>query len=142
MNSASYFERNGGRLQPRHDQAVPKSARPISHRLHSRVPYDKVAPDPTQWPTLVAKIKKSVLEFHRVSLAKQLNGITAPVLITLGDRDGVRLEHAVEMFRLIPNSQLAVFPGADHFLILQHPDKLLPPIAEFFDAPIPEAKKP
>jgi pimeloyl-ACP methyl ester carboxylesterase len=103
-------------------------------------PYDKVAPDPTQWPTLVAKIKKSALEFTGFT-REQLNGITAPVLITLGDRDGVRLEHAVEMFRLIPNAQLAVFPGADHFLIVQHPDKLLPPIAAFLDGPMPEAKK-
>jgi pimeloyl-ACP methyl ester carboxylesterase len=102
-------------------------------------PYDKVAPDPKQWPTLVAKIKKSGLEFKGFAPA-DLKAIKAPVLITQGDHDGVRLEHAVEMFRLIPNSQLAVFPGADHFLISQSPEKLLPPIAAFFDAPMPEPK--
>jgi pimeloyl-ACP methyl ester carboxylesterase len=102
-------------------------------------PYDKVAPDPKQWPTLVAKIKKSGLEFKGFPPA-DLKAIKAPVLITQGDRDGTRLEHAVEMFRLIPNSQLAVFPGADHFLIWQSPEKLLPPIAAFFDAPMPEPK--
>jgi pimeloyl-ACP methyl ester carboxylesterase len=102
-------------------------------------PYDKVAPDPKQWPTLVAKIKKSGLEFKGFAPA-DLKAIKAPVLITQGDRDGTRVEHAVEMFRLIPNSQLAVFPGADHFLIWQSPEKLLPPIAAFFDAPMPEPK--
>ena len=50
-----------------------------------------------------------------------LKSIKAPVLITIGDRDGLRLEHAVEMFRLIPDAQLAVFPGADHFLTLAEP---------------------
>jgi pimeloyl-ACP methyl ester carboxylesterase len=43
---------------------------------------------------------------------------------------------------LIPNAQLAVFPGADHFLIFQSPEKLLPTIQAFLDAPVPEPKKP
>jgi pimeloyl-ACP methyl ester carboxylesterase len=102
-------------------------------------PYDKVAPDPKQWPTLVAKIKKAGLEFKGFAPA-DLKAIKAPVLITTGDRDGVRVEHAVEMFRTIPNSQLAVFPGADHFLIWQSPEKLFPPIVTFLDAPMPGSK--
>jgi pimeloyl-ACP methyl ester carboxylesterase len=71
---------------------------------------------------------------------EDMKSIKAHVLITLGDRDGVRPEHAVEMFRLIPNAQLAVFPGADHFLIFQDPEKMLPTIAAFLDAPIPETR--
>ena len=107
-----------------------------------KAPYDKVAPDPTKWPTLVAKVKQMALGFKGFT-HEELAGIKAPVLITLGDRDGVRLEHAVEMFRLIPNSQLAIFPRADHFLILQSPEKLFAPIAAFFDAPMPgDGKKP
>jgi pimeloyl-ACP methyl ester carboxylesterase len=102
-------------------------------------PYDKVAPDPKHWPTLVAKVKKAGLDFKGFAPA-DLKAIKAPVLITLGDREGIRVEHAVEMFRLIPNSQLAVFPGADHFLIWQSPEKLFPPIATFLDAPMPESK--
>jgi len=71
-----------------------------------------------------------------------VKSIKAPVLITLGDRDGVRLEAVVEMFRLIPNAQLAVFPGADHFLLFQDPEKMLPAIAAFLNAPMPAAGKP
>jgi pimeloyl-ACP methyl ester carboxylesterase len=104
-------------------------------------PYDKVAPDPKRWPTLVAKIKKMGAE-SRGFARDDLKSITAHVLITLGDRDGVRPEHAVEMFRLIPNSQLAILPGADHFLIWQRPEQLLPTIAAFLDAPMPRANKP
>jgi pimeloyl-ACP methyl ester carboxylesterase len=103
--------------------------------------YDEVAPDPTQWPALVAKVKKMVLEFNGFARA-DLKSIQAQVLVTLGDRDGVRVEHAVEMYRLIPNAQLAVFPGADHFLLWQGPEKLLPTIAAFLDEPIPEPKEP
>jgi pimeloyl-ACP methyl ester carboxylesterase len=54
---------------------------------------------------------------------------------TLGDRDGIRVEHAVEMYRLIPNSQLAAFPNATHFLIFQDPDKSLGTVVSFLDAP-------
>jgi pimeloyl-ACP methyl ester carboxylesterase len=102
-------------------------------------PYDKAAPDPKQWPVLVAKVKKMGLEFKGFA-REDMKSIKAPVLITLGDRDVVRLEHAVEMFRLIPNAQLAVFPGGDHFLLYTSPDKVLSPIAAFFDAPMPDAK--
>jgi pimeloyl-ACP methyl ester carboxylesterase len=103
-------------------------------------PYDKVAPDPKHWPTLVAKIKKMSLEFKGFTRA-EMKSIKAPVLVTLGDRDGIRLEHVVEMFHLIPNAQLAVFPGADHFLLWQNPEKLLPTVAAFLNAPIPETKR-
>jgi pimeloyl-ACP methyl ester carboxylesterase len=101
--------------------------------------YDQVAPDPKQWPALVANVKKMGMTFQGFS-RQDLKSIKAPVLITLGDHDGVRLEHAVEMFRLIPNARLAVFPGADHSLLLLHPDKLLPTIVSFLDAPAPGQK--
>jgi pimeloyl-ACP methyl ester carboxylesterase len=102
-------------------------------------PYDKVAPDAKQWPLLVAKVKKMGLEFKGFARA-DMKSIKAHVLITLGDRDVVRPEHAVEMFRLIPNAQLAVFPGGDHFLLWTNADKVLAPIASFLDAPMPAAK--
>jgi pimeloyl-ACP methyl ester carboxylesterase len=101
--------------------------------------YDKVAPDPKQWPVLVAKIKKMGLEFKGFT-HEEMKSIKARVLITLGDRDGVRLEHAVEMFRLIPNAQLAVFPGGDHLLLFMSPETVLSPIAAFLDAPAPPAR--
>lgn len=97
-------------------------------------PYDAVAPDPTQWPALVAKVKKMGLEFTGFTRA-DMQSIKAPVLITVGDRDVVRPEHAVEMFRLLPNAQLAILPGADHFALWTNPDKVLAPIAAFLDAP-------
>jgi pimeloyl-ACP methyl ester carboxylesterase len=102
-------------------------------------PYDRVAPDPKHWPVLVAKVKKMVVEFKGFT-HEDAQSIKAPVLITIGDHDAVRAEHAVEMFRLIPNAQMAVFPGADHFLLWQNPEKLLPTIAAFFDAPLPSSK--
>jgi pimeloyl-ACP methyl ester carboxylesterase len=57
------------------------------------------------------------------------------VLVTQGDHDLVRLEHAVEMFRLIPKAKLAVFPGGDHFTLVTNPDKVLTPVAAFLEVP-------
>lgn len=104
-----------------------------------KAPYDKVAPDPNQWPALVAKVKKMGLEFQGFA-REDMQAIKAHVLVTIGDQDAVRPEHAVEMFRLIPNAQLAVLPGADHFLIFQNPERMFPAIAAFLDAPMPGAR--
>jgi pimeloyl-ACP methyl ester carboxylesterase len=37
--------------------------------------------------------------------------IKAPSLVIIGDKDVVRPEHAVEMYRLLPQSRLAILPG-------------------------------
>jgi hypothetical protein len=63
-------------------------------------PYDRVAPDPTKWPVLVAKIKDLGRDFTGYAV-QDVTSITAPTLIMIGDRDIVRPEHAVEMFRMI-----------------------------------------
>ena len=36
---------------------------------------------------------------------------------------------------MIPNAQLAVIPDASHFMLFSEPEKLLPTIAAFLDAP-------
>jgi pimeloyl-ACP methyl ester carboxylesterase len=105
-----------------------------------KAPYDRMAPDPKRWPVLVTKIKELEKIFKGYS-AEELKAIKAQALIMMGDRDVVRPEHAVEMYRLIPNSQLAIFPGGDHFLVFSAPDKLLATFAPFLDAPPPEPRK-
>lgn len=133
---------NYGKIEDAYEPETLKQFKSLSADFAPAIlkdPYDKVAPDPTQWPVLVAKVKKMGLEFKGFA-REDMKSIKAPVLITIGDRDAVRPEHAVEMFRLIPNAQLAVFPGGDHFLLWSNPDKVLVPIAAFLDAPIPNAK--
>src|SRR5215475_9801835 len=97
-------------------------------------PYDRMAPDPKRWPVLVSKIKELEKIFKGYSAA-DLKAIKAQTLVMMGDRDAVRPEHAVEMYRLIPNAQLAIFPGGDHFLLFSNPDKLLATLAPFLNAP-------
>lgn len=42
---------------------------------------------------------------------EQMKSIKAPVLVMNGDSDVGSSEHAVEMYRIIPNCRLAIFPG-------------------------------
>jgi pimeloyl-ACP methyl ester carboxylesterase len=98
-------------------------------------PYDRVAPDPTKWPVLVAKVKGLGRDFTGYA-AQDVKSIKTPTLIMIGDRDIVRPEHAVEMFRMIPHAQLAIFPGSDHFVILTSPEKVLETLEPFFSGPV------
>jgi pimeloyl-ACP methyl ester carboxylesterase len=72
-------------------------------------------------------------------------GIAAPTLITVGDCDAVKLEHAVKFLRLrggdvngdfdgVPASQLAVFPGTTHFFGLARTDLVRDVVLTFLDA--------
>ena len=42
-----------------------------------------------------------------------IRSINAPTLLIIGDKDNVRPEHAVEMFRLLRDARLVVLPS-DH----------------------------
>lgn len=95
-------------------------------------PYDKMSPAPN-WRGLVAKIIQMEREFEGFSQA-QMKAIKAEVFIGAGDRDDVGLEHVVEMHKLIPKSQLAVFPNSDHLLLLTNPEKMPPQIKEFLNS--------
>jgi pimeloyl-ACP methyl ester carboxylesterase len=111
--------------------------------------YLEIAPSPGDFPKLVEKLK--TLDMTPFAWPDEdVRAIGAPTLIVLGDSDVVRLEHAVELFRLrgggvmgdlsgLPDSQLAVLPGTTHFIppgsgLLDRSDWLLAMIPPFLDA--------
>jgi pimeloyl-ACP methyl ester carboxylesterase len=115
--------------------------------------YLRTAPNPGDFPKLVDKLKQ--LDTTPFAWPEQdIRAIAAPTLIVLGDSDGIRLEHAVELFGLLggglmgdlaglPKSQLAVLPGTSHFVppgfgLLDRAEWLLAMIPPFLDAPMPE----
>jgi pimeloyl-ACP methyl ester carboxylesterase len=76
-----------------------------------------------------------------------IRGIAAPTLITVGDCDAVKLEHAVRFLQLrggdvngdfvgVPASQLAVFPGSTHFFGMARTPLVLDVVTTFLDAPM------
>ena len=115
--------------------------------------YLRTAPNPDDFPTLVAKLKQLDMEPFAWP-PEDIRGIAAPTLLIIGDSDAIRLEHAVELFRLLgggvmgdlaglPKSQLAVLPGTTHFVppgsgVLDRADWLVAMIGEFLEAPMPD----
>jgi pimeloyl-ACP methyl ester carboxylesterase len=112
--------------------------------------YRETAPEPGAFPALVEKLTR--LDSTPFAWPEEeIRAIEAPTLIVLGDSDGVRLEHAVELFGLrgggvmgdlqgMPASQLAVLPGTAHFVppgsgLLDRADWLEAMIPPFLDAP-------
>jgi pimeloyl-ACP methyl ester carboxylesterase len=118
--------------------------------------YLRTAPNPDDFPNLATKLKRLDMEPFAWP-PEDIQGINAPTLIIIGDSDAIRLEHAVEMFRLLgggvmgdlaglPKSQLAVLPGTAHFLplgsgLMDRADWLVSMIGPFLDAPIPETER-
>jgi pimeloyl-ACP methyl ester carboxylesterase len=66
-----------------------------------------------------------------------IRGIRSPALVIVGDADVMRPEQAVEEYRLIPHSRLAVLPGTQHMQVTSRSAWLAPMIHEFLDAPLP-----
>jgi pimeloyl-ACP methyl ester carboxylesterase len=100
--------------------------------LFQRENYKKVAPDPNYWPKIFAKVGSIQWEgFSKEELAS----IKAPMLIIAGDRDFVRVEHAVETFKVIPNAELAVIPSASHFVLFSEQERVIPVVKHFLEKP-------
>lgn len=66
---------------------------------------------------------------------KDLKKIKCPVLIMSGDRDAIRLEHSMEIFYNIPNSNFFVMPGATHFGTVEKPDLFNMVLLDFLNRP-------
>ena len=115
------------------DQPVRLAKADADNVQFQRENYEQVAPDPTQWPTLFAKLQRMVWQGF---LHDELKSIKAPILIATGDHDFTPVEHSLEMSRLIPSAQLAVIPDAGHYVLNVDPEKLLPTVAAFLDEPI------
>ena len=116
-----------------------------------REEYDRIAPNPEHFPTLVAKLKELDLTFVGWP-PEDIQAIEAPALVIIGDSDVVRPEHTVEMFRLVgggvagdlaglPSSRLAILPGTTHVGLVERSDLLVSMIGEFLDTPILEGQR-
>ncbi|MBN1488761.1 MAG: alpha/beta hydrolase [Phycisphaerae bacterium] len=74
----------------------------------------KIMPEPQRWDEFMENLRamwseESVLSFEDVKK------ITCPVLMIVGDRDIYnRLENVVEIYRHLPNGQLAIMPNSKH----------------------------
>jgi pimeloyl-ACP methyl ester carboxylesterase len=128
---------HGGSLAPYPGNAANRPPADADFVKWQREEYQKVAPDPKQWPTLFDKATESLFAWRGFS-PDQLKAIKVPVLVVCGDHDLIPVERCAEWSRLIPTAQLAVIPDSSHFALFSEPEKLLPTVAAFLDASTPK----
>jgi len=106
--------------------------------------------DPTRFPGMAIKSyllgRKDLTDFqkhlHEMAsmwssspnlTAKDLNKISIPTLIIVGDHWDVSLRHSIEMHEELSNSELFVAPGATHYIHKEKPDLLHKVISDFLN---------
>ena len=84
--------------------------------------YGEVSPDGTaHYPVVVEKL----VRMHMIEptlTVDDVGSVACRTLVLLGDDDEVRLEHAIALYRSLPDAELAVVPGTSHGLLLEKPD--------------------
>ncbi len=99
--------------------------------------------DPKNFPSYIKKVMSADLKSYDWS--KDVKNIKAPIFMAIGDADGVRYEHALELFRAkgggkmgdihgLPKSRLAIIPGTTHIGMMQHMNWIIPMINDFLDS--------
>lgn len=86
--------------------------------------YRAVAPHPEHFQDFLAKTSAAA-DFEGWS-EDDLRGLAAPTLLIFGDTDFVRVDHAAEMHRLIPDARLAILPGCTHMDVMRRTELVLP----------------
>ena len=93
--------------------------------------YGEVSPDGREhWPVVKAK-NEQVHRAEPTLTPADLARIATPTLVMIGDRDEVPVEHAAELYRSLPDAQLAIVPGASHGLLVEKPELCNAMIVDF-----------
>ncbi|HWV73555.1 MAG TPA: alpha/beta hydrolase [Pseudosphingobacterium sp.] len=105
--------------------------------------YGRLGNDPAHFPEFVKKVMS--IDLKPYDWSKEVKNIQAPIFMAIGDADGIRYEHALELFRAkgggkmgdihgLPTSRLAIIPGTTHIGMMQRTDWLIPMINDFLDS--------
>jgi pimeloyl-ACP methyl ester carboxylesterase len=128
-----------------HDGADPAFWAGFEHAQSGQMPkelsdaYLAAAPHPENFQLFFDKCVQRMRNFKDIS-TDTMRGIRSPALVIVGDADVMRPEQAVEEYRLIPHSRLAVLPGTAHMALTSRTAWLVPMINEFLDAPLPPSR--
>ena len=99
--------------------------------------YIERSPDGAGHLDTVFRKSFAMLSSEPTLTAADIAQINKPVLVMVGDDDIVALPHTVTLYEALPDSQLAVVPGASHALPLEQPDAVNALIRKFLDATEP-----
>ena len=90
--------------------------------------------DTTQDWFLLKQLNR-LMEFQPHISADDLGKIKCPVLILSCDRDLIKEEHTLFIYRNIPKSNLCIFPGETHWITSDNPNLFNSTVAKFFSEP-------
>ena len=83
--------------------------------------YGELSPDGIgHYGVMVAKLAAMHAREPALTPA-DLHAVTSRTLVMVADDDEVRLEHAIEAYRSLPDAELAVVPGTSHGLLVEKP---------------------
>ncbi|MBB4928616.1 alpha/beta fold hydrolase [Kitasatospora kifunensis] len=91
--------------------------------------YTAVAPHPEHFQDFMARC--TVAAGYEGWSEDDLRGLVPPALLVVGDTDFVRIEHAAQMHRLIPDARLAILPDCLHMDVMRRTELLLPMVESF-----------
>ncbi|WP_033402683.1 alpha/beta fold hydrolase [Dyadobacter beijingensis] len=93
--------------------------------------YQSMNPNPEKWVRFWEENQKMWAREVKVPDDK-LSKINVPVLIIRGDRDMIRLEHSIEMYRALKQGQLCIYPNTGHEMPDEKGDVLSRIAVDFF----------
>ncbi len=99
--------------------------------------YASRSPDGLDHARVVAEKSLRLFADEPTITVEELAGLATPTLLVSGDDDSTRLEHTVELYRAIPQAQLAVVPGASHAVLKEYPSETATLIRRFLEGPVP-----
>ena len=76
-----------------------------------------------------------LMEFQPTIISADLKKIKCPVLIMSCDRDVIKEEHTLFIYRNIPKSNLCIFTGETHWITKTNPTLFNMTVAKYFEAP-------
>jgi len=103
--------------------------------------YQALSRTPELFDEHVQKIRKMWLTNPYIP-EEEFVKISAPVFLLYGDKDSIRLEHGLEMFKLLnpQTTQLAILPNANHLVYSNQSDLVNPLIVKFFNSSFSNTK--
>jgi len=83
--------------------------------------YAEISPDgPDHFPEVVIKLDRLHAEEPTLTRA-DLAAVSPRTLVMVGDDDEPRMEHVLDLYRGLPDAELAVLPGTSHGLMVEKP---------------------
>ena len=100
--------------------------------------YGAVSPDGEGHFAVVVRKDFELSSREPALTAEEVGGVRSRTLVMVADDDLVTMEHTLELYRAIPNSELSVVPGTSHFLLQEKPEACNAILLEFLTRdPVP-----